>query len=217
VATSAAERHTIWDLTIGQTAATLPEDFVDFACGTNGGPPGQRVKAFTDYMTCAANSSGLHEVYFRYNDEQEYVARALSMPQDIERFRGTRVYGIDAAVAALFDEAGVLQGLEIASDPRGLEPGVLNDQWRLGALLMRRFGEADWTCTDIPLSDRELPVTSYSVKRGCTKTVGGLALTVEQNYYHRRGESFTDEYGTVQPTHFVSNSSFELLSIASLP
>lgn len=217
VATLAAERHTIWDLTIGQTAATLPEEFVDFACGTNGGPPGQLLKAFTDYMACEANSNGLREVYFRYDDEQEYVARALAMPQDIERFRGTRVYGIDAVVAALFDDAGVLRGLEIASDPRGLEPGLRNDQWRLGAFLMRRFGESDWTCSDLPLTDRELPVTSYFVKRHCTKTVGELALSVEQNYYHRRGESFTDEYGTVQPTHFVSTSSFQLIEAGPLP
>ncbi|HEY4201727.1 MAG TPA: hypothetical protein VGM83_14335 [Devosiaceae bacterium] len=208
----AAERHTVWDLEIGTEASALPEDFVDFACGTNGGPPGRVLTAFTDYAACPAAPGGLHEVYFRYNDELEYIARALDMAEDIERFRGTRVEGFDSVVSALFDDAGVLRGIRIASDPRGVEPGVRNDQWRLGALLMRRFGEENWSCDDAPLSDRELPVTSFFVKRQCSKVTKDLTLSVEQNYFHRRGESFTDEYGTVQPTNFISTSLFELLA-----
>lgn len=207
----AAERHTVWDLELGTSAAVLPEDFVDFACGTNGGPPGQTIMTFTEYMACPVGADGLHEVYFRYDDELEYVARALDMAQDIERFRGTRVEGIDSVVSALFNEAGLLLGIRVASDPRGAEPGVRNDQWRLGALLMRRFGEDDWSCKDAPLSERELPVTSFFVKRHCTKVTGELTLSVEQNYFHRRGESFTDEYGTVQPTNFISASAFKAL------
>ena len=74
---SASERSTVWDLTLGTSAADLPHDFVDFACGSNGGPPGLALAGFADYASCPAEPNGLHEVYFRYNDEQEYVARAL--------------------------------------------------------------------------------------------------------------------------------------------
>jgi hypothetical protein len=210
---SAHERHDVWDLHLGQSASALPRDFVEFACGTNGGPPARPLGGFADYLSCKAGKTGLYEVYFRYNDEDEYVARALEQAQDIERLRGTRVFGFDSTISALLNSAGVLSGVRIVSDPRGVEPGTRNDQWRLGALLMRHFGTADWACQDVPLGERESAVTSFFVKKRCTKRTAEAVLSVEQDYYHRRGESFTDEFGKVQPTYFVSTSRFEMLAV----
>jgi hypothetical protein len=151
-------------------------------------------------------------VYFRYNDEGEYVARALEQAHDIERLRGTRVYGFDVMTSALLDGAGVLRGIRVVTDPRGVEPGTRNDHWRLGALLMRHFGETDWDCQELPLAERETAITSFFVKRRCTKLTADASLKVEQDYYHRSGEGFTDEFGKVQPTYFVSTSRFELMA-----
>lgn len=204
-------RHDVWDLQIGQSASALPRDFVEFACGTNGGPPARPLGGFADYLSCKAGETGLYEVYFRYNDEDEYVARALEQAHDIERLRGTRVYGFDATISALLDSAGVLSGIKIVSDPRGVEPGIRNDQWRLGALLMRHFGTEGWSCENLPLGERESPVTSFFVKKRCGKRTAEAIFRMEQDYYHRRGESFTDEFGKVQPTYFVSTSRFEML------
>src|SRR5437868_9468270 len=67
----------IWDLQLPIPVGELPEEeFVDPACGTNGGPPGQRLTGFEAFARCRAEPSGLREVWFRYDDEFEFIARA---------------------------------------------------------------------------------------------------------------------------------------------
>src|ERR1700681_4814672 len=68
----------IWDIKLGTPVAALPlEQFVDPACGNNGGPPSRVLASFKDFALCPVDkATGLHEVWFRYEDELEYVARA---------------------------------------------------------------------------------------------------------------------------------------------
>src|SRR5204862_4774783 len=67
----------IWDIPFGTPVGELPEDdFVDPACGTNGGAPGLRLGGFEQFEKCRAEPSGLREIWFRYDDEFEYIARA---------------------------------------------------------------------------------------------------------------------------------------------
>ena len=43
----------IWDIKLGTPIADLPLDqFVDPACGTNGGPPSRVLKSFSDFALC---------------------------------------------------------------------------------------------------------------------------------------------------------------------
>jgi hypothetical protein len=63
-------RPTIENVQLGAPVSALPEEeFVDPACGTNGGPPGLRLDGFEQFARCRAEASGLHEVWFRYDDE----------------------------------------------------------------------------------------------------------------------------------------------------
>lgn len=208
----AAERASIWDIELGTSAAAMPTGFVDHACGTNGGPPALPVTGFTEFATCPAEPSGLHEVYFRYDDEAEFTARARQDLVTLASVRGTRVYGIDAILSALFDDQGVLRALRIVSDPRGVEPHLRNDHWRLAGLLRQHFGEDGWTCTDEALAEREIPIGGFQLKRSCSKRMPDRELSLRQEYFHRRGEQFRDEFGKVQPTLFVSVSRFEIAS-----
>ena len=68
----------IWDIKLGISVAELPlADFVDPACGTNGGPPARVLKSFAEFAQCAVEpATGLREIWFRYDDEMEYVGRA---------------------------------------------------------------------------------------------------------------------------------------------
>src|SRR5215471_14394870 len=67
----------IWSLKLGAPASALPgKDFIDYACGSDGGPPQQPLAGWSDYGKCPPEPSGLREVYFRYDDELEYRARA---------------------------------------------------------------------------------------------------------------------------------------------
>src|SRR5262245_55702409 len=45
--------------------------FGDLACGSNGGPPRQRIEAWTEFGKCRPEDNGLHEVYIRFDDEDD--------------------------------------------------------------------------------------------------------------------------------------------------
>src|ERR1700759_4059871 len=75
-------RATLWDLKLGQPIAAqpAPREFQNFACGSNGGAPRAQLSGWADFARCRAEANGLHEVYFEYDDELEFIARA----RDIE-------------------------------------------------------------------------------------------------------------------------------------
>src|SRR5262245_11788292 len=109
---SSQHRTGLLDLKLGTAAADLPEDaFIDYACGTNGGPPGKALGSFTDFATCAPEKSGLHEVAFRYDDELEYRLLAQGLDNTAELNGGTKVSAYPVYASALFDDQGILRGL----------------------------------------------------------------------------------------------------------
>ena len=68
-------------LKLGLDAKTMTTDrWGDFACGSNGGPPRQKIADWSEFAKCRAEESGLHEVYVRFDDEDEYVGRAIDDP-----------------------------------------------------------------------------------------------------------------------------------------
>ncbi len=215
-AEEAPARLEVWDLPLGSLAVELPHRFVDFACGTRGGPPSRPLPHFSAYATCPADAGGLHEVYFRYDDEMEYRARALEQPLLIEEFGGTKAYGYPVVASALFTAAGVLSGIRVVTDPRGVVPEVRNDFWTLGTLLRARFGADGWECADLPLQAGEEPIGSFLMKTNCTKVEGGLSYRVEQRHLRRRGQTYLDGLTLlVVPEAFESITVFEIL--AALP
>ena len=111
-------RLEVWDLALGTPADQLPDEFIDLACGTNGGPPALPLNAFTEFRRCRAEPSGLREVYFRYDDELEYWAKANDLQAQMEQYSGTKTYGFPIVVSGLFDADGVLRGIRIVSATR---------------------------------------------------------------------------------------------------
>src|SRR6516162_950056 len=100
-------RATIWDLKVGQPipAQPSPDEFRGFACGSNGGAPRQPLTGWKDFARCRAEPNGLHEVYFEYDDELEYIARAKDIDREITRWAGTTEALFPVVVSALFDDA----------------------------------------------------------------------------------------------------------------
>ena len=48
-----AQAPKIWDIKLGIPISALPlSDFVDTACGTNGGPPARVLKSFYEFAQC---------------------------------------------------------------------------------------------------------------------------------------------------------------------
>src|SRR5437868_4976463 len=109
-------------LKLGLKAATMTTDgFGEFACGSNGGPARQKLDDWSGYMKCRAEPNGLHEVNVRFEDEKEYVGRAIDDDRYADQRSSTRVAGHPVTLSALFDDSGTLKGLRFLSDPRGSE------------------------------------------------------------------------------------------------
>src|SRR5271169_2700543 len=85
----------IWDLKLGNPVSELPlSDYVDPACGTNGGPPARVLRSFADFAQCPIEAkTGLREVWFRYDDEMEYVARARRSDILVRQYQANALAG----------------------------------------------------------------------------------------------------------------------------
>src|SRR5215471_9400933 len=161
-------RATIWDLKIGAPIAAQPpaSEFRAFACGSNGGPPRAPLAGWADFKRCPAEPDGLREVYFEYDDELEYIARAHDNDREISRWAGTHEVTFPVITSALFDEAGVLKGIRMVTDAR---PEHRNDiteadrkkreeAYTLGAVMASRFNiDAARDCQAMPPGEGETP------------------------------------------------------------
>lgn len=211
-------RRTIWDLPIGAHARELPQaDFVEFACGTNGGPPSAALRSWADFQRCPVeDETGLREVYFRYDDEREYIDKAQSADDAI--VEGTTEFQQPVIVSVLFDKDGFVAGLRMATDPRAA-PGVREKAANLFEALRARLGGAGWACSDLPRAAGETPYRGVQDKRRCERTdrAAGLRLVLEQHFYRKAGQTTLDPV-TGAPTtgQFISLTRFERFALAQV-
>ena len=199
-------------LKLGLDAKTMSTDrWGDFACGSNGGPPRQKIAGWGEFAKCRPEDNGLHEVYVRFDDEDEYVGRAIDDPLFAAQRKGTRVAGHPVILSVLFDGGGVLRGLRFVSDPRG-DPGARRMAHLLRIAIINRYDAAGWTCTDIPLAAGESPVGGISLKQKCEKVTAERALSVEARFVRKPGQSDVDPVtGDYTTGQFESWTRFELL------
>ena len=114
-----AQAPKIWDIKLGSPIKDLPADFVDTACGTNGGPPARVLKGFREFAQCPVErTTGLHEVWFRYDDEMEYVARARRSDIMVRQYQANSLAGQPIITSLLIDDDGLVQGYRVVNDPR---------------------------------------------------------------------------------------------------
>ena len=173
-------RKTIWDLRLGEPLSAQPDagEYQGYACGANGGPPRQPISGFADFASCAPEPNGLREVYFEYDDELEYIARARDLKQELIRYVGTTEKGFPVMVSALLDQDGVLQGLRMVTDARpdqrkdradsGLKSRA--NAYQFGGLMAGRFDiEAESHCEKLKPEEGESAVGGTFVKLDCAK------------------------------------------------
>jgi hypothetical protein len=205
-------RADIWSLKLGTPAAALPHDaFDDYACGSNGGPPQQPLGGWSDYDKCQPEPNGLHEVYFRYDDELEYRAKAHRAQTPIAQYAGTKVFDFPVIVSALFDSDGVLAGLRIVSDPR-VSPQERKQAYTLSNFLKARYGSDGWHCSDTLPGPGETPVGTVYVNRRCTKLAkGDVRALLETRFLRKAGQAEFSGAGKLTIGQFESKTRLELL------
>ena len=222
----------VWDLTLGDHAAELPTDqFADFACGTNGGPPSRLIGAWTDFALCAPEEeTGWHEVYFQYDDLLEYVALARDDLHKIALYEHTSVYSRPVIATALFDDDGFMRGLRLVTDPR-VDLRTRELAYTLAGFLQGRSNE-EWACEDLPPLDGETPYQGIFVKRVCIvlDAEGGVSRRIETHHYRRPGQTILNADNRPTEGYFegvtwyeeiltndIENRAERLLVIAALP
>ena len=189
----------IWDVQLGTPVGELPEEaFVDPACGTNGGPPGLPIGSFEQFGKCRAESSGLREIWFRYDDELEYIARAARDPDAAARNNAMVVLGQPVILSLLVDGAGLVQGYRIITDPHA-EEELRANAYLVAIAFKSRFGTEGWACTDAPPGAGETPIIGSFVKQQCRKISDGQQVTVESRHYYKAGQALLDP-NTGRPT-----------------
>jgi hypothetical protein len=219
-------RATVWDLKLGQPVAAQParEEFRGFACGSNGGPPRQRLAGWSDFARCPAEADGLHEVYFEYDDELEYIARAKDLEREVTRWAGTTEVAFPVIVSALFDNGGVLKGIRVVTDPRpehriettDSDLRKRDDSYLFGGRMAARFDiDAKRDCATLPPAEGESPVGNLFIKQSCTlvDTAHGRTISLKINYFRKPGQSAFNPQMPTQLTEgqFESSARLEVL------
>jgi len=203
--------YSIWDVTLGQPVEQMPDSEVgEITCGTNGGPSGAKLESFGDFLACQPEGSGLHEISFSYDDEQDYIARALENEYRALR-GGTSVFAHPVIVSVLVDANGIVQGRRIVTDDR-----IGDYERRTAYTLIRnfkaRYGNWSLACADVEMKEGEKPVGNQFIHEYCTgrSPDGKVLIAVESSYLRKKGQlGINRETQKVNTGYFESQTRFE--------
>jgi hypothetical protein len=201
----------IHGLKLGLVAKTMTMNgFGELACGSNGGPPRQRLDQWSDFGKCRAEASGLQEVYARFDDEEEFIGRAIDDPDYAGSRTGTRVAGHPIILSVLFDDAGVLRGLRFITDPRA-SPIERRMAHLLRLAIINHYDPAGWDCKDLPADPGETPVGGIFIKQHCEKVTAERRMTLDARFLRKPGQGDVDPAtGEYTSGQFESSARFEL-------
>ena len=205
-------RADIWTLKLGTKASALPRDaFVEYACGSNGGPPQQILAGWSDHDRCRPEPNGLREVYFRYDDELEYRAKAHRAQTMIAQYSGTKVLDFPVIVSALFDLRGMLAGLRMVTDPQS-SPQERKKAYTLSNFFKARYGSDGWDCSETRPAPGETPVGSLYINQRCTKLAKeDMRAVLETRFLRKPGQAEFSNDGKLTIGQFESSTRLELL------
>ncbi len=211
---------TIWDVKLGQPVTAAPDSAAAIiACGTNGGPISIELKTFGDWEKCTPEASGLREISFTYDDEKDYIARAMEL-----EYRalagGTSVYAHPVVVSVLVDGKAIVQGIRIVTDDHASD----NDR-RVAVVLSKnfeaRFGTWNLACQDIPMREGEQPVGKDFIHQRCTGTNpdgSGQSVMIEGSYLRKKGqEGLSLDTRQVNKGYYESKTRLEVMNKPYLP
>lgn len=211
--------YAIWDVILGQPVSQVRDAEVgEIACGTAGGPPGQNLPSMADFMACTPEASGLREVVFSYDDEQDYIALALEAEYKFLQ-GGTSVFAHPVIVSLLVDPAGIVQGRRIVTDDR-----IKINERRTAFTLIRNFKArySKWSldCADIAMKEGEQPVGNQFIHERCTagSPDGKTLIAIEASYLRKKGQrAVNQETQEVNKGYFESQTRYEEVLLPYTP
>jgi len=167
------------------------------------------------HRICPADDRGLREVTFIYDDEAAYRARARRDLVALQNVDGTRVLDQPVIISVLFDDAGVIGGIRIVTDPRA-DPQIRFNAVQLRTHFKARFGDDGWACEELPAQEGETPVGPTFIKERCRKTLeNGQEILLSANFFHKPGQTPFDPISQAPTPLFESTARLEILSPAA--
>jgi hypothetical protein len=153
----------------------------------------------------------LHEVYFRYDDELEYWAKAHRARTLVAQYAGTKVLDFPVILSGLFDAGGTLAGLRIVTDPQA-NPQDRKQAYTLTNFFKARYGGDGWDCADTPPAPGENPVGTLYINQRCAKLVkGDMRGVLETRFLRKSGQAEFSGSGKLTVGQFESSTRVELL------
>ncbi len=148
----------------------------------------------------ANSAASLREVYFEYDDELEYIARAHDNDREISRWAGTHEVTFPVITSALFDDVGILKGIRMVTDARPEHKNDITEANRkkreeaytLGTVMASRFNiDPAQDCEALPLAEGESQVGALFVKRVCERNdpAAGRRIVIRVNLFRKPGQS----------------------------
>lgn len=181
----------VWDIPFGTPVDALGVDFVEPACGSNGGPPSTKLASFSDFAQCPAEADGLREIWFRYDDTIEYLAQAVRDRVQIIRMAFTKIGMQPAILSFLVDDAGKIRGYQIYTDPAA-DPRTRYDHHTASPIMRGVLGVEGWTCEDLPRVEGESEIEGQFVKQRCSFASDELSAINETRFYLKPGQAVVD-------------------------
>lgn len=208
-------KFAIWDVQLGKPITDVPDSAAALiACGTNGGPMSVELASFAQWDQCTPEASGLREVAFTYDDEEDYIARALEVEYRAMS-GGTSVYAHPVVLSILVDDQGVVQGIRVVTDDRAKE-AERRTAVTLGKNFRGQFSAWALDCADIDPTDGEQPVGGTFIHWRCTGTDPdgrGQQLVIESSYLRKKGqEGLSRETQQVNKGYYQSQTRLELVN-----
>lgn len=203
----------IFDVELGMPVSDLPTDqWVNPACGTNGGPPSVELPTFADYERCPVErETGLREVWFIYDNEWEYVARAYGDPVEIGRYSANVFYRQPVITSLMIDDLGRVQGYRVITDPRS--PTELRMEAHDLLVVFKALFNGPWQCEDLPPGEGEEPFNGMFVKSRCIMRSDQRFMRIEAHLLRKPGQAY---YANPQEGYFEGFTRLEVYSEAAI-
>lgn len=174
----AEPKYDVRDITVGMPVGKIPDDgYINLTCANDSG---RRLPAWSAWRECPM-------------DEDAHAVRFDFDPQTSRE--GTLVAGHPVILTALIDDAGIVAGLKIETDPKA-RLYIRKKGFLLGNQVKSRYGSEGWECTQGQPGLGETPVGGIFLREKCRKAVRGRVLVVERDLYRRPGQdakSFVDQ------------------------
>ena len=204
----------IWDVPMGTPVAALDPQFIEPACGTNGGPPSQPLARFADFAICPADTRGLREIWFRYDDALEFIALAYRNPVLAMQYRFNAVNGQMAIFSFLVDGEGHIRGYRIFTDPKAPERERYDAH--VVSATLRAIAGKPWDCRELSPGPGEEPIEGNFVKSRCTLEAGQRHATLTADFYLKPGQQVLDSNAKRMVNAFASAASLEVVDFSDV-